>query len=197
MWNSWLSNNKNLRGLADDISISPDLPQFLRPIKTQLLTKRKSFNPGDKRKALLKYLRQRPYNVLAVGKVKLMHWRQYAPDYQLMQLYLYLDRPRTFCLWDSMKQILFYMAPQCPLVPIKICCFILFPSRFVIRTDLPLLSWFFTKCFIFYVWYVHKLFVYCLDSSYMLYRETMYFLRSPSVIWNWVISLPLCVFVLR
>ena len=71
----WLTNAKNLRGLADDISISPDLPPpppppVLRPIKNELLTKRKSLKPDDKKKSHLKYLRQWPYVVLAVGKDK-------------------------------------------------------------------------------------------------------------------------------
>ena len=69
MRNRWLASAKNLRGRADDISISPDLPPVLRPIKTELLTKRKSLNP-DEKKAHLKYLRQWPYVVLAVGKDK-------------------------------------------------------------------------------------------------------------------------------
>ena len=70
MRNRWLASAKNLRGRADDISISPDLPPVLRPIKTELLTKRKSLNPDEKKKAHLKYLRQWPYVVLAVGKDK-------------------------------------------------------------------------------------------------------------------------------
>ena len=70
MRNRWLTNAKNLRGLADDISISPDLPPVLRPIKTELLMKRKSLKPDDKKKSHLKYLRQWPYVVLAVGKDK-------------------------------------------------------------------------------------------------------------------------------
>ena len=70
MRNRWITSAKNLRGVADDISISPDLPPVLRPIKTELLTKRKTLKPEDKKKSHLKYLRQWPYVVLAVGKDK-------------------------------------------------------------------------------------------------------------------------------
>ena len=76
------------------------------------------------------------------------------------------------------------MTPQYQPVPIKICRYILFPSRFVIRTNLPLPSLYFTKCFIFYVRYVCQFFVYCSDSSYLLWRRAMYFLSCTSTVWN-------------
>ena len=78
----------------------------------------------------------------------------------------------------------FHMTPQYQPVPINICRYIFFPSRFVIRTNLPLPSLYFTKCFIFYVWYVCQFFVYCSDSSYVLWRRTMYFLSCTSIVWN-------------
>ena len=48
---------------------------------------------------------------------QLMHWRQQAPEYQLMQFYLYLDRPCTFCLWDSTKRISFLYDTTVSTVP--------------------------------------------------------------------------------
>ena len=59
-----------------------------------------------------------------------------------------------------------------------------FPSRLVIRTNLPFPSLYFTKCFIFYVWYVYQFFFYCSDSSYLLWRGRMYFLSCTSIVWN-------------
>ena len=70
MRNRCLASAKNLRGLADDISISPDVPPVLPTIKTELLTKRKSLSLDENKKVHLEYLRQWPYIVLDVGKVK-------------------------------------------------------------------------------------------------------------------------------
>ena len=78
----------------------------------------------------------------------------------------------------------FYMTPWYQPVPIKICRYILLPSRFVIRTNLPFPSLYFAKCFIFCVWYVYKFFVYSADSSYMLWFGTMYFLSCTFIVWN-------------
>ena len=38
--NLWLSNAKNLRTMKDPVSISPDLPPVLRPLKSELLQKK-------------------------------------------------------------------------------------------------------------------------------------------------------------
>ena len=72
---------------------------------------------------------------------QLMHWRQQAPEYQLMQLNRYLDRPCRFFLWDCTKRILLYNIPQYQPLPIKICRHILFPCRFVIRANFPFPSY--------------------------------------------------------
>ena len=66
----WLSNARFLRGRVDDISISPDLPPVLRSLKTELLQKRKTLAPEEKKRAHIKYLREWPYVELAVGKVR-------------------------------------------------------------------------------------------------------------------------------
>ena len=68
MRNLWLSNARFLRGRVDDISISPDLPPVLRSLKTELLQKRKTLAPEEKKRAHIKYLREWPYVELAVGK---------------------------------------------------------------------------------------------------------------------------------
>ena len=53
---------------VDDISTSPDLPPVLRSLKTELLQKRKTLAPEEKKRAHIKYLREWPYVELAVGK---------------------------------------------------------------------------------------------------------------------------------
>ena len=65
--NMWLANAKNLRGRANHISISPDVPPVLRPMKKDLLQKRKDLPPEDKRRSYIRYHRQWPYMDLAVG----------------------------------------------------------------------------------------------------------------------------------
>ena len=50
------------------------------------------------------------------------------------------------------------------------------PSHFLIYTS--------PKCFVFHVWYVCVFLVYCSDSSYLLWRMTMYFLNCISIVWN-------------
>ena len=45
-------------------------------------------------------------------------------------------------------------------------------------------SLYFIKCFIFYVWYVYQFFFFCSESSYFLWRGTMYFLSCTSIVWN-------------
>ena len=64
--NLWLSNAKNLRTLKDPVSISPDLPPVLRPLKTELLHKRKAQPATTKKGARIKYLKQWPYVELTV-----------------------------------------------------------------------------------------------------------------------------------
>ena len=65
--NMWLANAKNLRGRANHISMSPDVPPVLRPMKKDLLQKRKDLPPEDKRRSYIRYHRQWPYMDLAVG----------------------------------------------------------------------------------------------------------------------------------
>ena len=59
--NQWLSSAKNLKGKDTNISISPDLPPVLRPLKRELLNKRKTLPPQQKSRAHLRYLREWPY----------------------------------------------------------------------------------------------------------------------------------------
>ena len=65
--NMWLANAKHLRGSANHVSISPDVPPVLRPIKKDLLQKRKDLPPEEKKRSFIRYHRQWPYMDLAVG----------------------------------------------------------------------------------------------------------------------------------
>ena len=56
--NSWLGNAKQLRDHPDAISISPDLPPVLRPMKKELLAKQKDMPQSQRSKYNLRYLRQ-------------------------------------------------------------------------------------------------------------------------------------------
>ena len=71
--NSWLGNAKKLRNHPDAISISPDLPPVLRPMKKELLAKRKDMPQSQKSKYNLRYLRQWPYIVLAGPEKSTIH----------------------------------------------------------------------------------------------------------------------------
>ena len=65
--NHWLENAKNLKNHQDRISISPDLPPVLRPLKTELLQKRKDLPPTQKQRASIRHLRQWPYVQMSLG----------------------------------------------------------------------------------------------------------------------------------
>ena len=59
--NIWLQNRKHLKTHEDKISIAPDLPPVLRPLKKELLQKRKNLPPSQKKGANIRNLRQWPY----------------------------------------------------------------------------------------------------------------------------------------
>ena len=65
--NQWLDNAKNLKNHQDKISISPDLPPVLRPLKSELLQKRKDLPPAQKQRSSIRHLRQWPYVQLSLG----------------------------------------------------------------------------------------------------------------------------------
>ena len=66
--NEWLTGAKGLRNHADRISVSPDLPPVLRPLKTELLNKRKTLPPEQKARSFIRYLKQWPYIELVCGQ---------------------------------------------------------------------------------------------------------------------------------
>ena len=66
--NDWLSGAKGLKHRTDRISVSPDLPPVLRPLKTELLNKRKALPPEQKSKSSLRYRKQWPYIELVCGQ---------------------------------------------------------------------------------------------------------------------------------
>ena len=66
--NAWLNGASNLKGSAahKDISISPDLPNEIRPLKTELLNKRKELPAALKKDSSLRYLKTWPYVELRI-----------------------------------------------------------------------------------------------------------------------------------
>ena len=66
--NAWLDSAKNLKRYPDcaNVSISPDLPNDLRPLKTELLNKRKQLPPDQKKSSSIRFLKQWPYVELRV-----------------------------------------------------------------------------------------------------------------------------------
>ena len=64
--NKWLLGARKLTNLQDNISICPDLPPVPRPLKTELLQKRKSLPQEKKKNSHIKYWRQWPYVELTI-----------------------------------------------------------------------------------------------------------------------------------
>ena len=66
----WLLGARGLKNSDMRVSISPDLPPVVRPLKKELLEKRRTLPPNIKSKAHIRYLRQWPYVELSMGKDK-------------------------------------------------------------------------------------------------------------------------------
>ena len=64
--NKWLLGARKLKNLESNISVCPDLPPVLRPLKTELLQIRKSLPPEKKKNSHIKYLRQWLYLELTI-----------------------------------------------------------------------------------------------------------------------------------
>ena len=64
--NEWLASGKHLKDKNLKISISPDLPPVLRPLKKDILQQRKSLQVEDRKLSKVKYLPRWPYVSLAV-----------------------------------------------------------------------------------------------------------------------------------
>ena len=64
--NSWLSNAKNRKASPLRVSISPDLPPSLRPLKADILKQRKELPPEVKRISQVRYLPSWPYVILKI-----------------------------------------------------------------------------------------------------------------------------------
>ena len=62
----WLTGTKNLRGHPRKISISPDLPPILRPLKDNLMLSRSKLAPDIKSKSRVRYLPRWPFVELKV-----------------------------------------------------------------------------------------------------------------------------------
>ena len=66
--NEWMTGAKGLRNHADRISVSPDLPPVLRPLKAELLNKRKALPPEQKSRSFIRYMKQWPHIELVCGQ---------------------------------------------------------------------------------------------------------------------------------
>ena len=75
--NNWLKNAKNLQTSNKNISISPDIPQVLKPLKTELLNERKELPPKQKKTAKIQYHKTWPYISLKINE------NLYKPNYNL------------------------------------------------------------------------------------------------------------------
>ena len=62
----WLRSAKKLKGHEDKISISADIPPVLRPLRKELLLRRKRLDPESKKKAGVRYKSSWPYMELAI-----------------------------------------------------------------------------------------------------------------------------------
>ena len=64
--NKWLSSAKNLKGSNENISITPDIPPVLRPLKIDILQQRKALPAAQKSTSTVKYLPRWPYISLSI-----------------------------------------------------------------------------------------------------------------------------------
>ena len=64
--NEWLANAKSLKSHTDKVSIAADLPPVLRPLKKELLQKRKDHPAEQKRGSIVRNLKQWPYVELKI-----------------------------------------------------------------------------------------------------------------------------------
>ena len=64
--NEWLANAKSLKSHTDKVSIAADLPPVLRPLKKELLQKRKDLPAEQKRGSIVRNLKQWPYVELKI-----------------------------------------------------------------------------------------------------------------------------------
>ena len=62
--NLWLLHAKNLKNSNKTISISPDIPHVLKPLKTELLNARKNLSPQQKSASKMIYTKTWPYITL-------------------------------------------------------------------------------------------------------------------------------------
>ena len=58
---AWLQNAKNLRDSPKGITLSPDIPQALKPLKSEILKQRKSLPPTERAQARIRYHKCWPY----------------------------------------------------------------------------------------------------------------------------------------
>ena len=64
--NNWLANAKNLKNTDSGVSLSPDLPPSLCPLKTAILKRRTELPPDQKKVAQVRYIPSWPYVCLRI-----------------------------------------------------------------------------------------------------------------------------------
>ena len=65
--NQWLAGARHLKAHPQKVSLSPDLPPVLRPLKTELLNARKALPLEQKSKTSIRFLPQWPYVEMATS----------------------------------------------------------------------------------------------------------------------------------
>lgn len=66
----WLAGCRNLKGTQSKVSVSPDIPPVLRPIKKDLMLYRSTLPDEEKRRSHIRYTREWPYMELAMPNSK-------------------------------------------------------------------------------------------------------------------------------
>ena len=66
----WLSGTKHLKDYPTKVSLCPDLPPVIRPLKDTLMLKRRDLPPEQKSRARVNYLPYWPFVELKVGDTK-------------------------------------------------------------------------------------------------------------------------------
>ena len=79
--NVWLSKASGLKNCAHSLSISPDIPPILKPLKSDLLQHRKTLPPATKSRSKIKYHKTWPYITLHLPDGKI-----YNPEISLSDI---------------------------------------------------------------------------------------------------------------
>ena len=64
---AWMSGTKNLKSYPKKVSLSPDLPPSIRPMKDELMIKRRDLDTDEKTRSRVRYLREFPFVDLRIA----------------------------------------------------------------------------------------------------------------------------------